>query len=414
MAEIIRMPKMSDTMEEGVLVKWLKKEGDSIQSGDILAEVETDKAVMELENYEEGDLLHIAIKEGEQVAVNGMIAIVGKKGESITDLLSEDQSIGAQPEPKAQAARPVETPTEALPTPSPEPRIEDTKATPIVEATEDHATKRLKASPLAKKMASELGYDLYQINGSGEDGRIIKRDILSYEPHQQRAKEAYRDEDVSQMRKTIAARLSESKFSAPHFYLSVEAEVSALIRARKQLNEQSATKISFNDLVVKASALALRRHPSINSSWQSESIRYFEHIHIGVAVSVTDGLLVPVVRYADQKGLEELSSEIKTLVEQARGRDLKPEQWSGSTFSISNLGMFGIDRFTAIINTPNACILAVGGIQEQAIVRDGALHPGKCMNLTLSCDHRVVDGAMGAQFLKTLKGFLEDPVQMLL
>ena len=432
MAEIIRMPKMSDTMEEGVLVKWLKREGDSIQAGDILAEVETDKAVMELENYEEGTLLHIAIKEGEKVPVNGLLAVIGKNGEDFSSLLSSEKASTSSPSPPptspppSKTSSPVTSPSVDAPLPVISSPAEGASAGPTP-LTSQYASSRealpsptrTKASPLARKMASEKGYELTNINGSGEGGRIIRRDILAYQPQTQLAQgsfamEKYTDEPVSQMRKTIALRLSESKFTAPHFYLSAEAEVSELVAAREKLNATARTKLSYNDLIVKATAQALRHHPTVNTSWQGDFIRQYEHIHIGVAVSVPDGLLVPVLRFADQKGLEALSTEIKELATQARDRSLKPEQWEGSTFSISNLGMYGIERFTAIINTPNSSILAVGGIQDKAVVKDGAVLAGKCLSLTLSCDHRVVDGAAGAAFLKTLKEFLENPLHMLL
>ena len=300
----------------------------------------------------------------------------------------------------------------------PSPAPTESAELPVPDKQTAEKDSRLKASPLARKMAKEKGYDLHQIAGSGEGGRIVKRDILDHKAAPLaaalRAEESYTDLPVSQMRKTIAARLSESKFTAPHFYLRIEAEVSGLFAARSRINTEAEHRISFNDLVVKACAHALRQHPLINSSWQGEHIRQYQHIHIGVAVAVPDGLLVPVLRFADTKGLRTLSLEIKQLVAAARDRSLKPEQWAGSTFAISNLGMYGIESFTAIINTPNACILAVGGIQDKAVIRNGEVVAGKCMQLTLSCDHRVVDGAAGAAFLNTLKDMLEEPLHMLL
>ena len=429
MAEVIRMPKMSDTMEEGVLVKWFKKEGDLLKVGDILAEVETDKAVMELENYEEGVLLHIAVAEGKKVPVDGLIAVVGEKEEEIESLLTEEASVKAPLESSKEVPLVDSSSVDGR-----EVATEEASSSAVVAAEEEalsakeklssvfsSSEERLKVSPLARKMAKEKGYDLYHIQGSGEGGRIVKRDILAHtssplvvSSSSFTAEERYTDVPVSQMRKTIASRLSESKFTAPHFYLRTEAEVSALVAARSRINEKAEQKISFNDLIVKASASALRQYSSVNSSWQGEYIRQYHHIHVGVAVAVPDGLLVPVLRFADLKGLYEISSEIKQLASSARDRSLKPEQWAGSTFSISNLGMYGIENFTAIINTPNACILAVGGILDKPVVQKGEIVPGKCLQLTLSCDHRVVDGATGAAFLNTLKSMLEEPLHMLL
>ena len=416
MAEVIRMPKMSDTMEEGVLVKWLKKEGDILKVGDILAEVETDKAVMELENYEEGTLLHIAIATGEKVAVDGLIAVVGEKGEDIQNLLKEASTTSDTPssESKEVALDPTTLDTSL----SGGKEVTASTVAPSTEEVTVSSEERVKASPLARKMAKEKGYDLRHIQGSGEGGRIVKRDVLakSTVPFTGilTASERYTDMPLSQMRKTIATRLSESKFTAPHFYLRTEAEVSALVAARNRINTDTEQKISFNDLIVKACAHALKRHPSINSSFQGEYIRQYEHVHIGIAVAVPDGLLVPVLRFADTKGLGTISTEIKQLAVAARDRILKAEQWTGSTFSVSNLGMYGLENFTAIINTPNACILAVGGILDKPVVREEKIVPGKCMQLTLSCDHRVVDGATGAAFLNTLKNMLEEPLHMLL
>ena len=417
---------MSDTMSEGLLVKWLKRAGDSIASGDILAEVETDKAVMELENYEDGILLHVAVKEGERVAVNALIAVVGEKGEDISALLSEATS--ATPE-RAEEATEKEMATSVQPAaPSAEAAAAHKQELPparpaVPRDSSAEANERVKVSPLARRMAAENGISLHGLTGSGDGGRIIKRDVLAAEhaaPAERGlasevplAKEGERVE-LSQMRLTIANRLSQSKFSAPHFYLRMEVEVSALVTARKQLNERSEVRISFNDMILKATAQALLQHPAINSSWQDDHIYAYSHAHIGVAVAVPDGLLVPVVRHADQKSLTQIASEVSTLATQARERKLQPQQWEGSSFSISNLGMYGIDDFTAIINSPNAAILAVGAILDRPVVDKEGIRAGKSMCLTLSCDHRVIDGASGAAFLQTLKGYLEDPLTMLL
>ena len=413
MPEVVRMPKMSDTMEEGVLVKWLKKEGDVLKVGDILAEVETDKAVMELENYEPGTLLHIAVKEGDKIPVDGLIAVIGEPGENIDALLSEHTMPAPAVPTPSQVASVEVVPVGQLRTAEPV----SAPATPF-----SNDTNRMKVSPLAKKIAEEQGIDLHTIVGSGDAGRIIKRDLekssfsadVPVVPSHLSAIEQHTDISVSQMRGTIAKRLSASKYTAPHFYLQVEVEVSQLVQARARINQHAPSKVSFNDLIVHAAAKALRKNLRINSSWKGDYIRQYQHIHVGVAVAVADGLLVPVVRFADTKGLEALSHEVKVLVKATRDRTLKPEQWEGSTFAISNLGMYGIEAFTAIINTPNACILAVGGMQDKPVVRDGEVVPGKCMQLTLSCDHRVVDGATGADFLQSLKALLEEPVTMLL
>ncbi len=411
MPEIVRMPKMSDTMEEGVLVKWLKKEGDLLKVGDILAEVETDKAVMELENYEPGTLLHVAVKEGDKIPVDGLIAVIGEVGENIDALLNAPSQ--PAPAPATPVATPVAAPAPAAPAAAPAAAV--TPATPA-------AAHRLKVSPLAKKMAEAQGIDLHTVVGSGDAGRIIKRDLekssfsadVPVVPGSPSAVEHHIDIPVSQMRGTIAKRLSASKYTAPHFYLQVEVEVSQLVQARACINQHAPTKVSFNDFILHATAKALRKNLRINSSWQGDHIREYQHIHVGVAVAVPDGLLVPVVRFTDTKGLAALSGEVKGLVKATRERTLQPEQWAGSTFAISNLGMYGIGAFTAIINTPNACILAIGGMQDKPVVRDGEVVPGTCMQLTLSCDHRVVDGATGATFLQYLKTLLEEPVTLLL
>ncbi|MCB2409090.1 pyruvate dehydrogenase complex dihydrolipoamide acetyltransferase [Hymenobacter lucidus] len=441
-ATVIRMPKMSDTMTEGTIASWQKKVGDKVKSGDVLAEVETDKATMELENYDDGTLLYIGPKEGEAVVVDGILAIIGEEGADIQALLGGQSGGAATP-----AAAPA--PTEASPATSAAPA-----AAPVAAAAAPQAATttggRLFASPLAKSIAREKGIDLNTIKGSGENGRIVSRDLESAQPGTapaaqpaaapapeaapaatpqaavpapaaapaapaaQPAEGTYTDTPVSQMRKVIARRLSESLFTAPHFYLTMEILMDRAMEVRTQLNTLSPVKLSFNDLVIKAAAVALKQHPAVNSSWLGDKIRQNKVVNIGVAVAVDEGLLVPVVRNADGKGLATIATEVKELAGKAKSKKLQPAEWEGSTFTISNLGMFGIEEFTAIINPPDACILAVGGIKQTAVVRDGALAIGNVMKVTLSCDHRVVDGATGAAFLQTLKALLEDPMKMLI
>ena len=437
MAEVIRMPRMSDTMEEGNIVGWLVKVGESVEPGDVLAEVETDKATMELESYHEGTLLYIGIESG-PVLVNSIIAIIGEKGEDFKELLKDDTPPSAAAEDKSTApVAHAESTSSSNGSVSAAPSEVATAAT--VSSSGDD---RIKASPLAKKLAVEKGVNLSAVSGSGEGGRIIKRDIesfvnnptsapsqaqapavqakkenkqaLAFQPFEQGATDkADETIPVSQMRKVIARRLGESKFSAPHFYLTIAVDMEQAMSARKSLNEISPTRISYNDLVVKACAFALKQHPAINSSWLGDSIRQNGNINIGVAVAVTDGLLVPVIKHADKKSLSQINAEVRELAGKAKDKKLQPDQMQGNTFTISNLGMFDIEEFTAIINPPDACILAVGSIVEKAVVKDGQVVPGHRMRMTLSCDHRVVDGATGAQFLKTVKAVLEDPVRML-
>jgi pyruvate dehydrogenase E2 component (dihydrolipoamide acetyltransferase) len=418
-AEIVLMPKMSDTMNEGVIASWSKKVGDTVKTGELLAEVETDKATMEYESYNAGTLLYIGAKEKEAIAVNGVLAIIGEKGADWETLLKAHNA-------KSSGAKSTPAPTNE--TKSSEPAAQ-THSSSNESSSESNG--RLKASPLAKKMAKDLGFDINKIQGSGEGGRITKQDVESYKPSAAPAtggkataapvalpsvvgKESFDEVSVSQMRKTIARRLSDSMFTAPHFYVTMEINMDKAVEARKSINEISPVKISFNDIVLKATAAALRQHPDVNSSWQGDKIRKNHHIHIGVAVAVKDGLLVPVIRFADNKSLSHIGVEVKELAQKAHDKKLQPSEWEGSTFTISNLGMFGVEEFTAIINTPDACILAVGGIKETAIVKNGQLAVGNIMKVTLSCDHRVVDGATGAAFLKTLKGLLEDPVRILI
>lgn len=435
-ATVIRMPALSDTMTEGVINKWNFKVGDKVKSDDSLADVETDKATMEVVGYEEGTLLYIGPKEGEAAPVNGIIAIVGKEGTDITPLLQDDA-------PAAVAAESSSS-TEA----------EET-ATATTSATEDEGTSaeddsRIKASPLARKIAKEKGINLKDIKGSAEGGRIIKKDVEEYVPAAKPAavaaessskeaaptatpqpataapakpapviatytgEEKFTEKPVSQMRKAISRRLSESLFTAPHFYVTMSIDMDQAIAARTRINEVAPVKISFNDFVLKACAVALKQHPAINSSFMGDKIRTNEHVHIGVAVAVDEGLLVPVIKFADGKSLSAISVEVKDFAGKAKSKKLQPNEMEGSTFTISNLGMFGVDEFTAIINTPNACILAVSGIQAVPVVKNGAVVPGNVMKVTLSCDHRVVDGASGAAFLQTLKSMLEEPVRLLI
>lgn len=421
MAEIIRMPKMSDTMTEGVIVAWNKKVGEPVKSGDILAEVETDKATMELENYVKGTLLHIGVEQGQAVPVDAIIAIVGKEGEDISSLLSS-------PGPSSPSATQPEAPS------NPEPSVPVASTDEHQGSTDEH---RVKASPLAKKMAADRGLSLSQIQGTGDHGRIVRRDIENYQgsavsgtpqasglgtsmdlsAYLNRAAgqgESFKDMPLSQMRKTIARRLSESKNAAPHFYLTMEIDMDQAVEARVRLNQNSPVKISVNDLVIKAAAMALRQHPVVNSSWLGDRIRQNEHIHIGVAMALPEGLVVPVLRFADQKNLVQLASQSKDFAAKAREKKLQPQDWEGNTFTISNLGMFGIEAFTAIINPPDACIMAVGAVRECPVVRNGQLGIGQRMTVTLSCDHRVVDGATGAAFLQSFALMLRDPVSMLL
>lgn len=415
-ATVIRMPLLSDTMTEGVIAEWHKKVGDEIKSDDTLADVETDKATMEVTAYAEGTLLYIGVEKGQAAKVNDVIAIVGKEGTDVQSLLkggSKTKTSEAKAEePKAEAKQ------------------EESAAT-----SSSDADSRVKASPLAKKIAKDKGIDLSQVKGSAEGGRIVKKDIESFSPSakapaaaeapakeskpaspaipQFSGEEKYTEKPVTQMRKTIGKRLSDSLFTAPHFYVTMSIDMDSAIAARAKMNEFAPVKISFNDIVIKAVAVALKQHPNLNSSWRGDKIRYNEHVNIGVAVAVDEGLLVPVVRFADGKSLSHISAEVKDFAQKAKSKKLQPSDWEGSTFTISNLGMFGVDEFTAIINSPDACILAIGGIAQVPVVKNGAVVPGNVMKVTLSCDHRVVDGAQGAAFLQTLKALIEEPVRLL-
>jgi pyruvate dehydrogenase E2 component (dihydrolipoamide acetyltransferase) len=419
-AEVVLMPKMSDTMTEGVIAAWHKKVGDAVKSGELLAEIETDKATMEYESYNTGTLLYIGAEAGKSVEINGVLAIIGEKGADWETLLKAHKSQSGSATSESTSEQKSET-TQAA---------SKTSAPVSVPQSQSTGNGRIKASPLAKKLAKEKGLDLRNVQGTGDQGRITKRDVESHQPGAGASsakagaspvvlpnvvgQESFEEVAVSQMRKTIARRLSESKFSAPHFYLTMEINMDKAIEARKSINELSPVKVSFNDIVIKAVAAALRQHPDVNVSWLGDKMRKNHHIHIGVAVAVKDGLVVPVVRFADNKSLSHIAAEVKDLAQRAHDKKLQPSDWEGSTFTISNLGMFGIEEFTAIINPPDACILAVGGIKETAVVKNGQLVPGNVMKVTLSCDHRAVDGAVGSAFLKTLKGLLEDPVRILI
>lgn len=424
MAEIIRMPRLSDTMEEGNIVSWLKKEGDSVKPGDILAEVETDKATMELESYHAGTLIYIGVKSG-PVPVDGIIAMIGQPGEDVNAILQQETAKGPQAAatPATPAPAAPEAPAPAIPAPTP---VQPAPAPVAAVAAAEVTDQRLKASPLAKSLASEAGVSLDALRGSGDNGRIVKKDVEAYLSSPVAAPAAgaaistpvltdfqYGDVPVTQMRKTIARRLGESKFSAPHFYLTVEINMDNAVEARTAVNTVSPVKISFNDIVIRACAAALRKHPAINASWLGDKITYHRDIHIGVAVAVEDGLLVPVIRHADGKTLAAINTEVRELANKAKTKKLQPQEMTGNTFTISNLGMFDIDEFTAIINPPDACILAVGSIAQKPVVKNNEIVVGHVMKVTLSCDHRVVDGATGAQFLQTLKHMLQNPLLML-
>jgi pyruvate dehydrogenase E2 component (dihydrolipoamide acetyltransferase) len=416
MAEIVRMPKLSDTMTDGTVAAWHKKVGDKVKSGELLAEIETDKATMEFESYVDGILLYIGVQKGETVAVDALLAVFGKEGEDVSAIVAaegaapaakEEASVTAAPAPKA----PVAEAPKAVVAQVPVAAAHSPAAAPV-----PFNDGRMRVSPLAKKLAEDKGLPLQYIPGSGDGGRIVRRDIDAFmagaSVQSASAVESYNEENVSQMRKTIARRLAESKFTAPHFYLTMEINMGRAVEARAAMNAATGSKVSFNDMVVKATALALKQHPKVNSSWQGDTIRYNHHVHMGIAVAVDEGLLVPVVRFADTKTLAQINQEVKTFAEKAKSKKLQPSDWEGNTFTISNLGMFGIEEFTAIVNPPDACILAVGAIREVPVVKNGAVVPGHTMKLTLSCDHRVVDGASGSAFLQTLKAMLEEPVLM--
>ncbi|MER3463250.1 MAG: pyruvate dehydrogenase complex dihydrolipoamide acetyltransferase [Chitinophagaceae bacterium] len=421
MDEVVLMPRLSDTMTEGVIAQWHKKVGDDVKKGDILADIETDKATMELESYKNGKLLYQGAEAGQKIAVNDLLCIISEEGKvDVNAVVAAAKGGGQQPTVNSQQ---ISSQSE-----TPQTNTTDTTNTTNTTSTDG----RIKASPLAKKLAQEKGIDLSQIHGSGDNGRIVKSDIDNYKPSTVNGQtatanqpinqlsnqpilgqEGYTDTNVSQMRKVIAKRLGESKFSAPHFYLTMEINMDNAMQARAQMNEVSDVKISFNDMVVKAAAMALRKHPAVNSSWMGDFVRTYQHVHIGVAVAIEDGLIVPVIRFADQKTLSQIASESKELAGKARNKKLQPNEFSGNTFTISNLGMMDIEEFTAIINPPDSAIMAVGRIKEVVVRKDEGFGVSNVMKITLSCDHRSVDGAVGAAFLQTFKKYLENPVTML-
>lgn len=425
MAEKIEMPKLSDTMEEGVIAKWNVKEGDKVNSGDVIAEVETDKATMEVEVFDSGTVLKILVAEGDAVPLGGTMAIIGEEGEDISGLLEETGTTSEKDE-KTESddknEKKAESKDDSGEKKEFDPILGDIEKGKTGTEVQETADGRIKASPLARKMAQDKGIDLQSVKGSGPEGRIVKKDIENYKPEDKKpaapsvtyTSEESEDVKISQMRKTIARRLSESKFTNPHFYETIDIDMEAAIAARESLNKVSDMKISFNDIVVKACAAALRRHPAVNSSWLDDVIRKHGDVNVAVAVAIDEGLMTPVIRHADKKTLTQISAETRELAGLARDRKLQPEQMEGSTFTISNLGMFGIEEFTAIINPPNACILAVGAIRDVPVVKNGAVVPGKRMKVTLSSDHRIVDGAKAAEFLNTLRQMIENPLSMLL
>lgn len=443
MAEVVKMPKLSDTMTEGVVAEWHKKVGDFVESGELLAEIETDKATMEFESFQDGHLLHIGVDKGDTAPVDSILAILGEEGEDISELLEKESKSSEKKDEKDskdkadkdssdKKTKDVKSEDE-----SEEDEDSDQSKNKKDSKTEDKSKEdnksdndsssknkksgdgsRIFASPLAKKLAEEKGYNLSDIDGSGGNGRIVKKDVEEFSPKASSssfaATDSYKDEKVSQMRKTIARRLSESKFTAPHFYLTIDVDMDNAVTARENLKNKLDAKFSFNDLVIKAAAQALSKHPDVNVSWQGDTIRYYDYVNIGVAVAVPEGLVVPVIKNADKKGLSAIGNEVREFAGKAKDKKIQPADMEGNTFTISNLGMFGIEHFTAIVNPPDACILAVGAIRDEAVVKNGMVVPGKRMKLTLSCDHRVVDGAKGSAFLQTLKNHLEEPISILL
>ena len=427
MEEVILMPRLSDTMTEGVIASWHKNVGDMVKKGDVLADIETDKATMELESYKDGKLLHQGAKVGDKIAVNELLAIIGDESKVDVNKILAAKSASAPTGGGSADNVNAANATAASSTEQPAPEEHEQGAI----NGEVSGNGRVKASPLAKKLAAEKGIDLRVVQGSGDEGRITKKDIENFKPQAAPAQGApasaakgaaqpaaqgqvsFEDVPVSQMRKIIAKRLAESKFTAPHFYLTISIDMDKAVDSRAKLNEVSPVKISFNDMVLKACAVALKQHPQVNSSWLGDKIRQNHHVNIGVAVAVPDGLLVPVVRFADSKSLSQIAAEVKEFAQKAKDKKLQPSDWEGSTFTISNLGMFGIDEFTAIINPPDSCILAIGAIQQAPVVKDGQIRVGNVMKVTMSCDHRVVDGATGAAFLQTLQKLLEEPLRML-
>lgn len=422
MAEIITMPRLSDTMTEGVVAQWLKKVGDKISEGDILAEIETDKATMEFESFSEGTILYIGLKDGQSAPVDSLLAIIGEDGEDIDAIIKEFKTAAPGGSKAPEGAKMPEAPK------APEKAAEIAEPVKVTETAQapvtTNASGRVIASPLAKKIASEKGINLNTVSGTGEGGRIVKSDVENYVPAAVSAvasvsapivsgTESFEETPNSQMRKTIARRLAESKFTAPHYYLMLEINMDNAIESRKLINELPDTKVSFNDIVVKASAMALKKHPKVNSQWFDDRTRINHHVNVGVAVAVEDGLVVPVIRFTDQKSMTQIGAEVKDMAGRAKSKKLTPAEMDGSTFTVSNLGMFGISEFTSIINQPNSAILSVGAIIEKPVVKNGQIVVGNTMKVTLACDHRTVDGATGAAFLQTLKHFIENPVTML-
>lgn len=412
---VVTMPRLSDTMEEGTVATWLKKIGDKVSEGDILAEIETDKATMEFESFQSGTLLHIGLQEGESAKVDALLAIIGPAGTDVSGVAANFSAAPAKASEAPKAEVKAEAP-KAAPAPVAEAKASKPAPTPVT------SNGRVFVSPLAKKIAEEKGINLTQVKGSGENGRIIKTDIENFVPAASGASvgkfvptgvEDFEDVPNSQMRKAIAKALTNSKFTAPHYYLSVEFDMENAIAFRSQFNTLPDTKISYNDMVVKACALALKQHPQVNSQWFADKMRLNNHVHIGVAVAVPDGLVVPVVRFANEQSLPQIGAAVKDLAGKARNKKLTPQEMEGSTFTVSNLGMFGIDTFTSIINQPNSAILSVGNIVEKPVVKNGQIVVGNTMKLSLACDHRTIDGATGAQFLQTLRGYIENPVTML-
>jgi pyruvate dehydrogenase E2 component (dihydrolipoamide acetyltransferase) len=422
MAEVINMPRLSDTMEEGTLAKWFKKVGDTVKEGEILAEIETDKATMEFESFHDGILLHIGIDEGSTAPVDSIIAIIGSKGEDISSLLKNaDIKVKEEPKPEVKEEPKPEVKEEPKPEVKEEPKPE-VKEEPKPVSNNNKLSDRILISPLAKSLAKEKGIDISSVKGTGDNGRIIKRDIDSFKPSNysqfsqpspQLTESSYETQN-STMRKAIAKRLADSKFSAPHYYLNIELEMDNMISFRKQFIQTQNIKISFNDIIAKAVSLSLAKHPKVNSRWYDDKIIFNEHVHLGVAVAVDDGLIVPIVKFANSKDLPQINSEIKDFAERAKNKKLTPAEIEGSTFTISNLGMFGIESFTSIINQPNSAILSIGAIVQKPIIKNNEVVVGNTMKLTLACDHRTVDGATGSLFLKTLKEYVENPVSILI
>lgn len=425
--EVILMPRLSDTMTEGVIAEWHKKVGDTVKKGDILADIETDKATMELESYKEGKLLFVGAEKGSKIAVNDLLAVIGDEKKVDLQAITNAAKGGAP----AQVAPAQATAAQPAAASAPAAQAAEAPATGGLSVSADG---RIKASPLARKLAADKGIDITKVAGSGDNGRIVKKDVDNFVPGAASAaaasaagqsapakaiptapvgQESFEEVPVSQMRKAISRRLSEAKFTAPEFYLTMSIDMDKAVESRAKLNDISPAKISFNDMVIKAVSIALKQHPAINSSWRGETIRVNHHVNVGVAIAIPDGLVVPVIRFADTKSLSQIATEVKDFAGKAKNKKLQPSDWEGSTFTISNLGMFGIDDFTAILNPPDSCILAVGAIQQVPVVKNAAVVPGNIMKVTLTCDHRVVDGATGAAFLQTLKGLLEEPLRML-